>query len=136
MDLLYIFASIRRIHQGETTMNYIDGYVAAVPTSNREAYRLMAEKMAILFKKHGALNVVENWGEDVPEGKLTSFTMAVKREANESIVFSWITWPSRAVRDEAWKVVMQDPIMQNDNMSKLFDGKRMIFGGFQTIVEA
>ena len=117
-------------------MNYIDGYVAAVPTSNREAYRLMAEKMAILFKKHGALNVVENWGEDVPEGKLTSFTMAVKREANESIVFSWITWPSRAVRDEAWKVVMQDPIMQNDDMSKLFDGKRMIFGGFQTIIEA
>jgi uncharacterized protein YbaA (DUF1428 family) len=117
-------------------MNYIDGYVAAVPTANREAYRLMAEKMAILFKKHGALNVVENWGEDVPEGKLTSFTMAVKREANESIVFSWITWPSRAVRDEAWKAVMEEPIMKNNEYSKLFDGKRMIFGGFQTIVEA
>jgi uncharacterized protein YbaA (DUF1428 family) len=116
-------------------MNYIDGYVAAVPTANREAYRLMAEKMAVLFKKHGALNVVENWGEDVPEGKLTSFTMAVKREANESIVFSWITWPSRAVRDEAWKVVMQDPVMQSGGHATLFDGKRMIFGGFQTIVD-
>ncbi len=116
-------------------MNYIDGYVLAVPTASREAYRVMAEKMAIVFKKYGALNVIENWGDDVPEGKLTSFTMAVQREESESIVFSWVTWPSRAVRDEAWKVIMQDPIMQNDEMSKLFDGKRMIFGGFQTIVE-
>ncbi len=117
-------------------MNYIDAYVAAVPTANKEAYQTFAEKMATVFKKHGALGVVENWGEDVPEGKLTSFTMAVKREDTESIVFSWITWPSRTVRDEAWKVVMQDPIMQGDGMGKLFDGKRMIFGGFQTIVEA
>ena len=116
-------------------MNYIDAYVAAVPTANKEAYRLMAEKMAILFKKHGALNVIENWGDDVPEGKLTSFTMAVQREESESIVFSWITWPSRAVRDEGWKVIMQDPIMQDDNYKNIFDGKRMIFGGFQTIVE-
>jgi uncharacterized protein YbaA (DUF1428 family) len=117
-------------------MNYIDGYVAAVPNANKETYRELAEKMAAVFKKHGALGVVENWGDDVPEGKLTSFTMAVKREETESIVFSWITWPSRAVRDEAWKVVMQDPAMQDQAFYKLFDGKRMIFGGFQTIVEA
>ena len=117
-------------------MDHIDACVAAVPTANKEAYRLMAEKMAILFKKHGALNVIENWGDDVPEGKLTSFTMAVKREDNESIVFSWVTWPSRAVRDAAWKVVMQDPAMQDDAYKTIFDGKRMIFGGFQTIVEA
>lgn len=117
-------------------MNYIDGYVASVPTANREAYRAFAEKMAALFKKHGALSVVEGWGDDVPEGKLTSFTMAVKREADETVVFSWITWPSRAVRDEAWKVLMTDPAMQANDMAKLFDGKRMIFGGFQAIVEA
>lgn len=117
-------------------MNYIDGYVLAVPTANREAYRMMAEEMAVVFKKHGALSIVENWGDDVPEGKLTSFSMAVKREDTESIVFSWITWPSRAVRDEAWKLIMADPIMQNNAHSKLFEGKRMIFGGFQTIVEA
>jgi uncharacterized protein YbaA (DUF1428 family) len=117
-------------------MNYIDGYVIAVPTTNREAYRAKAEKMAVLFKKHGALNVIENWGNDVPEGKLTSFTMAVKREESESVVFSWITWPSKMVRDEAWKVVMQDPIMQTESYGKLFDGKRMIFGGFETIVQA
>jgi uncharacterized protein YbaA (DUF1428 family) len=117
-------------------MSYIDGYVAAVPTANRDAYAKLAKDMAVVFKKHGALSVVENWGDDVPEGKLTSFTMAVKREESESIVFSWITWPSRAVRDEAWKIVMQDPAMQDQSFYKLFDGKRMIFGGFQTIVEA
>lgn len=117
-------------------MNYVDGYVIAVPSVNQEAYRLMAEKMAVLFKKHGAIKVVENWGDDVPEGKLTSFTMAVKREANESIVFSWITWPSKAVRDQAWKLCMDDPIMNDESMKNIFDGKRMIFGGFQTIVDA
>ena len=117
-------------------MNYVDGYVIAVPTTNREAYRVMSEKMAVLFKKHGALNVVENWGDDVPEGKLTSFTMAVKREENESIVFSWITWPSKDVRDQAWKLCMEDPIMKDESMLNIFDGKRMIFGGFETIVQA
>ena len=117
-------------------MNYIDGYVIAVPTANKEAYRAKAEKMAALFKKHGALNVIENWGNDVPEGKLTSFTMAVKREESESIVFSWVTWPSKTVRDEAWKAVMQEPEMQDTSAPSLFDGKRMIYGGFETIVEA
>ena len=117
-------------------MNYIDGYVIAVPTANREAYRAKAEKMAGLFKKHGALNVIENWGNDVPEGKLTSFTMAVKREESESIVFSWVTWPSKTVRDEAWKLVMQEPEMQDTSAPSLFDGKRMIYGGFETIVQA
>jgi uncharacterized protein YbaA (DUF1428 family) len=117
-------------------MNYIDGYVIAVPTANKEAYRAKAEKMAVLFKKHGALNVIENWSNDVPEGKLTSFTMAVKREESESIVFSWVTWPSKIVRDEAWKVVMQEPEMQDPSAPNLFDGKRMIYGGFETIVQA
>ena len=119
-------------------MNYIDGYVAAVPTANREAYREFAEKIALLFKQHGALNIVENWGDDVPEGKLTSFPMAVKCQPDETVIFSWITWPSRDVRDNGWKLVLAEPMMQpgaNPN-SKLFDGKRMIFGGFQTIVEA
>ncbi len=117
-------------------MNYIDAYVIAVPTVNKEAYRVLAEQMAVVFKKNGALNVVENWGNDVPEGKLTSFTMAVKREESESVVFSWITWPSKTVRDEAWKTVMQEPIMKDNPTAKLFDGKRMIFGGFETIVQA
>lgn len=115
-------------------MNYIDGYVAAVPTANRDAYCAFATKVAEVFKEHGALSVVENWGDDVPEGKLTSFTMAVKREDTESIVFSWVTWPSRAVRDAGWPRIMAHPMMQPDASPKLFDGKRMIFGGFQTVV--
>jgi uncharacterized protein YbaA (DUF1428 family) len=116
-------------------MNYVDGFVAAVPTANREKYRMHAEKAAAVFKEHGALNVVECWGDDVPEGKVTSFPMAVKREADETVVFSWITWPSRQVRDEAWKKVMADPRLQPEANPMPFDGKRLIYGGFETIVE-
>jgi uncharacterized protein YbaA (DUF1428 family) len=116
-------------------MSYIDGFVMAVPSANKQAYLDMATKINALFKKHGALEVVENWGVDVPEGKLTSFTMAVKREDNESIVFSWIKWPSKQVRDEAWGILMQDPLMQPGANPAPFDGKRMIFGGFETIFE-
>jgi len=117
-------------------MNYVDGFVVAVPTANREAFRTHAEKAAAVFKEYGALQVVECWGDDVPEGKLTSFPMAVKREPNETVVFSWITWPSRKVRDDGMKKVMEDPRLQPDTNPMPFDGKRMIFGGFQAIVEA
>jgi uncharacterized protein YbaA (DUF1428 family) len=117
-------------------MNYIDGFVAAVPTANRAAYIEHAEKMAVVFKEFGALSVVECWGDDVPEGKLTSFTMAVKREADEAVVFSWITWPSRAARDAAWEKVMADPRMDSSASPMPFDGKRMIYGGFQMVMQA
>ena len=117
-------------------MNYVDGFVAAVPNAKREAYRQHAETAAAAFKAHGALAVVECWGDDVPEGKLTSFPMAVKREADETVVFSWITWPSRTVRDAAWKEVMADPRLQPDVNPMPFDGKRLIYGGFEVIVEA
>lgn len=116
-------------------MAYIDGFIAAVPTANKQAYFDMATTMNKLFKEHGALEIVENWGVDVPEGKLTSFTMAVKREDDESIVFSWIKWPTKQVRDEAWGVLMQNPLMQPGGMPSPFDGKRMIFGGFETMME-
>ena len=115
-------------------MNYVDGFVIAVPNDNREAYRAHAERAAKVFKEFGALSVVECWGDDVPEGKLTSFSLAVKREANETVVFSWVTWPSRAVRDDGWKKVMADPRLQADSNPMPFDGKRMIYGGFETIV--
>jgi uncharacterized protein YbaA (DUF1428 family) len=116
-------------------MSYVDGFVAPVPSENREAYRKHAEAAAALFKEFGATTVVECWGDDVPEGKLTSFTLAVKREANESVVFSWITWPSREARDEAWKKLMADPRMQPGVMPMPFDGKRLIYGGFQVILD-
>jgi uncharacterized protein YbaA (DUF1428 family) len=117
-------------------MNYIDGFVAAVPNANREAYRKHAAEAAAVFKEHGALKVVECWGDDVPDGKLTSFPMAVKRRDDETVVFSWVAWPSRQARDEAWKKLMADPRMQPDRNPMPFDGKRLIYGGFQTIVEA
>jgi uncharacterized protein YbaA (DUF1428 family) len=117
-------------------MNYVDGFVAAVPTVNREAYRKHAERNAALFKEHGATGVVECWGDDVPEGKLTSFPMAVKCEPGETVVFSWLTWPSRAARDEGWKKLMADPRMQAEANPMPFDGKRLIYGGFQVLLQA
>lgn len=117
-------------------MNYVDGYVLAVPTAKREAYTRLAQQAAAVFKDHGALAVVECWGDDVPEGKLTSFTMAVKRKDDEAVVFSWITWPSKAVRDAGMKKSMEDPRMKEGMDNTPFDGQRMIFGGFQVIVEA
>src|SRR5438105_5763016 len=117
-------------------MSYVDGFVAAVPTANREKYRKHAEEAARVFKEHGALQVVECWGDDVPEGKLTSFPMAVKRKEDETVVFSWVTWPSRQVRDAGMKKVMADPRVQPDVNPMPFDGKRLIYGGFEVIVEA
>ena len=117
-------------------MDYVDGFVIAVPTANKETYRKHAETAAQVFKDFGALKVIECWGDDVPNGKLTSFPMAVQRKADETVVFSWITWPSRQVRDEGMKKVMADPRLQPDNNPMPFDGKRMIYGGFQMIVDA
>ena len=116
-------------------MSYVDGFVTPVLESNRAAYLEHAEKAAALFKEYGALTVVECWGDDVPEGKLTSFPLAVKREPGEAVVFSWITWASRAVRDEAWKKLMADPRMQSGAMSMPFDGKRLIYGGFEVLLQ-
>jgi uncharacterized protein YbaA (DUF1428 family) len=111
------------------------GCQGRVPHRRKLSERAPAEDAAELFKEHGAVTVVECWGDDVPEGKLTSFPMAVKREADETVVFSWIIWPSKEVRDAAHKKVMADPRMQPDKNPMPFDGKRMIFGGFEVLVE-
>lgn len=116
-------------------MTYVDGFVAAVPSLNREAYRAFAERAAAVFREHGALKVVECWGDDVPEGKVTSFPMAVKLQSDETVVFSWITWPSRQVRDAGMKRVMADPRVQPGTDPLPFDGKRLIYGGFEMIVD-
>ena len=116
-------------------MTYVDGYVVPVPTANRDAYMKHASDAAAVFKEHGALKVVECWGDDVPEGKVTSFPLAVKVEPSETVVFSWIIWPSRKVRDEGIKKAMADPRMQpGQNMP--FDGKRLIYGGFNMMFES
>jgi uncharacterized protein YbaA (DUF1428 family) len=114
-------------------MTYIDGFVAAVKTADKESYRVYAQRIGSLFKEYGALDVIDCWGDDVPEGKVTSFPLAVKREDGETVVLGWVNWPSRAVRDEAWKKLMADPRMQPGATAMPFDGKRMIFGGFEMI---
>jgi uncharacterized protein YbaA (DUF1428 family) len=114
-------------------MHYIDGFVVAVATANRQTYLAHAKTAADVFREHGALQVVECWGDDVPDGKLTSFPMAVKRQDDETVVFSWIVWPSKAARNEGMKRVMDDARMKNMQMP--FDGKRMIYGGFEMILD-
>ena len=117
-------------------MTYIDGFVAAVPTANREKFKKHADEAAAIFKEHGALSVVENWGDDVPEGKITSFPMAVQRKDDETVVFSWIVWPSKEARKAAWDKMMADPRMKPEANPMPFDGKRMIYGGFEPIVSS
>ena len=116
-------------------MTYVDGFVAAVPTANREQYLQHARDAAVVFNEHGALQVVECWGDDVPEGKVTSFPMAVKCRPEETVVFSWITWPSRETRDTGMASVMEDPRLQPDVNPMPFDGKRLIYGGFAVIID-
>ena len=116
-------------------MNYVDGFVVAVPAAKKDAYLQQAPKAARVFKDCGALEIVECWGDDVPDGKITSFPMAVQRKDDEVVVFSWVTWPSRAVRDEGMKKFMEDPRMKDVMKDMPFDGQRMIYGGFQAILE-
>ncbi len=114
-------------------MSYVDGFVAAVPTANKEAYRRHAAEASVIFRDHGALKMVDCWGDDVPDGKLTSFPMAVKKEEGETVVFSWVIWPDKATRDAGMAGLMADARM--NALSMPFDGKRMIFGGFEVLFE-
>jgi uncharacterized protein YbaA (DUF1428 family) len=116
-------------------MGYVDGFVAAVPVGAREDYRRHAAEAAHLFFEFGATRLVECWGDDVPEGKLTDFRMAVKAREGEVVVFSWIEYPSKEVRDQAQAKMMSDPRMEAMGQNMPFDGKRMIFGGFLPIVD-
>ena len=107
-------------------MTYVDGFVAAVPAANKAAFREHAEVAAVVFKEHGALAVVECWGDDVPNGEVTSFPMAVKCQADETVCFSGILWPFRDVRNEAMREILADPRLDPAICPMPFDGKRMI----------
>ena len=117
-------------------MTYVDGFVIPVKKDRIEDYRRIAQDSAVLFKEYGALSVVECVAEDVPYGELTSFPRAVQLAEDEVVVFSWIVYPSREVRDASNKRMMEDPRMKAAMEGMPIDGKRMIFGGFNAIVEA
>ncbi len=117
-------------------MKYVDGFVVAVPKANREVYKQYSEKFASIFKEFGALNMVECWGKNVPQGKLKSFPMAVQCKDDEVVVFSWLTWPSKEARNDAWKKLEKDPRFNPENNPMPFDGKRMIYGCFEVLVDA
>jgi uncharacterized protein YbaA (DUF1428 family) len=116
-------------------MSYVDGFVLAIPTANRDVYRAFARDGARVFLEHGATRVVECVGDDVPHGKQTDFFMAVQARPDETVWFSWIEWPSKAVRDAGMAKVMEDPRMQPATTQMPFDGKRMIYGGFAALVD-
>ena len=115
-------------------MEYIDGFVAAVPTANKEAYIEHAQKAAAILRKHGALRLVECWGADIPDGVKTSFPLAVQCRNDETVVFSWIVWPSEQVRNTGMDKTMAECSLDADMRAMPFDGSRLIHGGFQMIV--
>ena len=119
-------------------MSYFDGFVIAVPTANKQAFIDHARQFDPMFLEFGATRVVEAWGDDVPDGKVTDFRRAVLATGEETVVFSWIEWPDKATRDAGMQKMMEDPRMDPStpgNPPMPFDGKRMIFGGFEQVVE-
>jgi uncharacterized protein YbaA (DUF1428 family) len=116
-------------------MSYVEGFVLAVPAANKETFRKHAADAAPMFKEFGATRMVETWGDDVPDGKLTDFKGAVKAKPDEVVVFSWFEYPDKAARDAANAKMMSDPRMKDMGTNMPFDGQRMIFGGFAPIVE-
>lgn len=116
-------------------MEYVDGYLIAVPTANKEAYEDLARKTGAIMKKHGALSVVECWGDDIPEGKINSLNTAVLLKPDETIVFSWVVWPDRKTRDSVHKAMVREMEEVMGNAPMPFDGSRMIFGGFDVMLK-
>jgi uncharacterized protein YbaA (DUF1428 family) len=116
-------------------MSYVDGFVVPVPKKNLQAYRRIARMAGKVWKEHGALEYIECVADDVKPGKLTSFPQSVKLKPGETVMFSWIVYKSRAHRDRVNKKVMADPRMTAMGAKLMpFDSKRMIYGGFKTLV--
>jgi uncharacterized protein YbaA (DUF1428 family) len=122
------------VEEGSPGGAYTDGFIVPVPEGKRDAYQAMAAKMAKVFRQHGANRVIEAIGDDVSHGKVTDFYRAVKAEDGEKVVFSFIEWPDKATRDEAWGKIMSDESLKPEGEMP-FDGKRMFWGGFEKIVD-
>ena len=116
-------------------MSYVDGFIAAVPTANKEKFLAHARTGDAVFIEFGALRVVECWGDDVSHGQLTDFFRAVQAKDDETVVFSWIEWPDKATRDAGMQKMMDDPRMDPARNPIPFDGKRLIYGGFVPLLE-
>ena len=120
-------------------MSYVDGFVMAVPTANKDKFLEYAKSVDTIFTEYGATRVVECWGDDVPDGDVTDFRKAVQATEDETVIFSWIEWPDKATRDAAMNKMMSDDFkderMDQEKNPMPFDGKRLIFGGFEPIVE-
>lgn len=120
-------------------MTYVSGFVLAVPKANKDKFIAHAEHADPIFVEMGATRVLECWEDDVPDGKLTDFRRAVQATADEAVVFSWMEWPDKATCDAAMRKIMapdfKDDRMDPEKNPMPFDGKRMIFGGFQSVVE-
>ena len=119
-------------------MTYIDGFVIAVPTAGKEKFIRHANGTNSVFMELGATRILECWGDDVPDGKLTDFRRAVQAKEDETVVFSWIEWPDKATRDTAMtrmrELMKTDPRMNPEKNPMPFDGRRLIFGGFSPVV--
>jgi uncharacterized protein YbaA (DUF1428 family) len=119
-------------------MSYVDGFVIAVPTANKEKFVTQATDFDSVFLELGALRILECWGDDVPDGKLTDFRRAVQAKDDETVVFSWVEWPDKQTRDagvsKMHELMKTDPRMNHEKNPMPFDGKRMIFGGFVPVV--
>jgi uncharacterized protein YbaA (DUF1428 family) len=122
------------VEEGSDHGDYTDGFVLPVPEGKREAYRELAAKMAKVFRQHGASRAIEAFGSDIPKGQVTDFYRAVKAEDGESVVFSFIEWPGKAIRDEAWKQIMSDESLKPEG-DMPFSGQRMFWGGFEPIFD-
>lgn len=115
---------------------YVDGFVLPVPKKNLEAYRKMAEEAGEVWKEYGALEYIECVADDVQSGEVTSFPQSVQLKDDETVIFSWIVYESREKRDEVNEKAMKDPRIAGMDMQNMpFDGRRMFWGGFETIVE-
>jgi uncharacterized protein YbaA (DUF1428 family) len=122
------------VEAGSGPGNYLNGFIAPVPREKKDAYETMTERQAPIFREYGALRVVQSWGDDVPEGKVTDFRRAVQAQPDETVVFAFIEWPSKQVNDDAWEKIMKDERMQHSGDAP-FDGKRMFWGGFEVILD-
>ncbi|KGB52572.1 hypothetical protein FG91_03316 [Sphingopyxis sp. LC81] len=122
--------------RGEGPTGYADGYIVPVPEDNKEAYRALAQKMSGVFIDYGATRVVEAWADDVPDGKVTDYARAAHKKDGETVVYSWVEWPSKEARTQGWEKMMADERMKASSENTPFDGQRMVYGGFVPIVEA